>query len=484
MPDGPGSLFAWCRFASSPRPSSRPCSSPSHRPAARCRSMPSAICCCSPATQRTTARSPIWSRCSTSTGWPACLSALSAQLRPPDRAGRRARAGLRARSRTGERCAAPVADRAPQCRARDVQRSLATSTGPRPGTSASIRLARAAGGGFVYPVQNGRAADLAEVLGEIFNVQSAAVGPEDLLAPGLDPATIGSSLIGRGEPGSTEAAAEPIEPPQTTGPGSALPGLQAGRSIDPAAARRSPTLPSAGAPEIRIIGNSTTNSLVIWATPREYRKIRRALEQLDILPLQVLIEATVAEVHAQRGAALRGRVVRSLRVTSRRPPPAGGSGFTGPLTSLFPGFSALLAGSDGAVVLERARGGQRHKYRLLAASSGSGQPDSTYSGRRSSADHGPAGDQRVGCNNAPIVNSIELRDTGVILSVTPRVNASGLVVVELQQEVSNVVRDGARPPSPSRRRRPSAQRQISSTVAVQSGETIVLGGLITDNVDR
>ena len=61
---------------------------------------------------------------------------------------------------------------------------------------------------FVYPVQNGRATDLAEVLGEIFNVQSTAVGPQDLLAPGLQPASIGSSLIGR-EPGAGEATAEP-----------------------------------------------------------------------------------------------------------------------------------------------------------------------------------------------------------------------------------------------------------------------------------
>jgi general secretion pathway protein D len=86
--------------------------------------------------------------------------------------------------------------------------------------------------------------------------------------------------------------------------------------------------------------------------------------------------------------------------------------------------------------------------------------------------------------NAPIVNSIELRDTGVILSVTPRVNASGLVVMELQQEVSNVVRNEGRTTESEQATPTIAQRQISSTVAVQSGETIVLGGLITDNVNR
>ena len=86
--------------------------------------------------------------------------------------------------------------------------------------------------------------------------------------------------------------------------------------------------------------------------------------------------------------------------------------------------------------------------------------------------------------DAPIVNSIELRDTGVILSVTPRVNASGLVVMELQQEVSNVARSAQQTTTSEQSTPTIAQRQISSTVAVQSGETIVLGGLIQDNRER
>ena len=78
---------------------------------------------------------------------------------------------------------------------------------------------------FVYAVQNGRATDLAQVLGEIFNVPSAAAGPQDLLAPGLQPASIGPSLLGS-EPGTSGAVAEPgapgpaattLQPPRPTG---------------------------------------------------------------------------------------------------------------------------------------------------------------------------------------------------------------------------------------------------------------------------
>ena len=79
--------------------------------------------------------------------------------------------------------------------------------------------------------------------------------------------------------------------------------------------------------------------------------------------------------------------------------------------------------------------------------------------------------------DAPIVNSIEYRDTGVILEVVPRVNAGGLVVLEITQEVSDVVeKTSSTLNSPT-----IQQRQIESTVAIQSGETIALGGLIRDS---
>jgi general secretion pathway protein D len=85
--------------------------------------------------------------------------------------------------------------------------------------------------------------------------------------------------------------------------------------------------------------------------------------------------------------------------------------------------------------------------------------------------------------DAPIVNSIEYRDTGVILLVTPRVNSSGLVIMEIQQEISNVVE--APTTTVSEVSSPTInQRQISSTVAIASGETVVLGGLIQDERER
>ena len=79
--------------------------------------------------------------------------------------------------------------------------------------------------------------------------------------------------------------------------------------------------------------------------------------------------------------------------------------------------------------------------------------------------------------DARVVNSIQYQDTGVILKVMPRVNAGGLVLLEIEQEVSSVVAT-----TTSQLDSPTIQqRQIQSTIAVQSGETIALGGLIRDD---
>jgi general secretion pathway protein D len=83
--------------------------------------------------------------------------------------------------------------------------------------------------------------------------------------------------------------------------------------------------------------------------------------------------------------------------------------------------------------------------------------------------------QSITSADAPIVNSIQYRDTGVILSVKPRVTPGGLVMMEIEQEVSQ--------PGPVVRNAPSfATRNITSSVAVQSNQAVVLGGLIQDRL--
>jgi general secretion pathway protein D len=85
--------------------------------------------------------------------------------------------------------------------------------------------------------------------------------------------------------------------------------------------------------------------------------------------------------------------------------------------------------------------------------------------------------QSVVTPGAPIVNSIEYRSTGVVLRVTPRVNSTGLVTLDIDQEVSDVTKTTTSTiDSPT-----ITQRRIVSSVIVQAGETVALGGLIKDD---
>jgi general secretion pathway protein D len=81
---------------------------------------------------------------------------------------------------------------------------------------------------------------------------------------------------------------------------------------------------------------------------------------------------------------------------------------------------------------------------------------------------------------APIVNSVTYRNTGIVLAITPRVGDRGRILLEVEQEASDVVRtDTSGIDSPT-----IQQRRIKTTVAVNDGESIILGGLIQDRADN
>jgi general secretion pathway protein D len=332
---------------------------------------------------------------------------------------------------------------------------------------------------YVYPVQNARASNLAEVLSETFGARAVTVGEPSLLAPGREAVQLGSTqgfelgaTTGEEEPTSTEDPEEELERPSPARP------LPPRAGVGPLL----PTTETFGPedeeqPEIRIIADDSTNSLVIRALPRDYRKIRDAIDRLDILPLQVLIEATIAEVTLSDN--LRYGVEWFFRsgdfeATFDQVPPAG--------VTPIPGFSALFSNADARVVLNALDA----VTDVNVISSPQLLVLDNQTARLQVGDQVPIVVQQaapISGDLDTIVNSIELRDTGVILTVTPRVNAGGLVTLEIQQEVSNVVRSETQ--TQSEQSTPTiSQRLVSSTVAVQSGETVALGGLITDDRER
>ncbi len=315
---------------------------------------------------------------------------------------------------------------------------------------------------YVYYVQNGRAADLAAVLNEIFGGPAAEL-PEARLAPDLEPVELRAEAAAAGAPGMAAGA-----------PSRAPPARQPEAAPAPEGAPAAEGIALAPETRIRIIADEANNALVVMATPREYRMVEEAIKKLDITPLQVLIEATILEV------TLTDDLKYGLQWFFR----TGGSEFsrTGVaggdfLAQAAEGFSYFFTGNAGDIQLRL--NALAEITDLNVVSSPSLMVLDNQTAEIQVGDQVPIATQAavsVIDPEAPLVNTIELLNTGVILRVTPRVNAGGLVIMEIEQQVSLAVETLTSDiDSPTIR-----QRSITSTVAIQSGQTVTLGGLITD----
>lgn len=292
---------------------------------------------------------------------------------------------------------------------------------------------------FVYYAQNSKAADLAQ------------------------------TLIGIFQPGQIVPARAPLAPPRPGAP--AQPEPEAAES--PAAA------PTAAPDAPRIMADDANNAVLVMATPAEYETIEEVLAKLDLQPLQVLIEATIIEV------TLRDQLRFGVQYFIK----SGGLGITDTGTTVlsagnsaliqptFPGFAFTLADTAQARMIIDTLS-ELTELNVISAPQVLALNNQTA--RLQVGDQVPIVVQTSASTltaDTRIVNAIEYRDTGVTLGVTPRVNAGGLVTLEISQEVSDVV-----PTTTSNIDSPTIQqRKIVSTVAVQSGQTVALGGLIRES---
>ena len=315
----------------------------------------------------------------------------------------------------------------------------------------------------VYRVQNSRAADLAEVLNNIFGDQqtSSFTQQNAELAPGLEPVTMQSDT-------STDRSDQPAQTTQKDN--QQRPAVSVVGNSDV-------TLPSAGA--VKIIADETNNSLVILASPSDYQMVESALSKLDITPLQVLIEASIIEVTLTDDLSygLEWFFKNETGIGNKNGRATLDLGEEG-LKALAPGFSYAVVDAADAVRAVLNTLASESKVNVLSSPSLMVLDNHTAS--INVGDQVPIPTRRSVSNldpQAPTVNEIEYRDTGVLLTVTPRVNESGLIILEVKQEVSDVSETksvGVDAPTIN-------QRTIESTIAVDSGNTIVLGGLIRDN---
>ncbi|MGO4126613.1 type II secretion system secretin GspD [Inquilinus sp. YAF38] len=326
---------------------------------------------------------------------------------------------------------------------------------------------------YVYRVENGTAENLASIMGQFMGGGrgGSSGGGSSPVAPSLPVQTAstgGSSIPSRADGGGTDASAvmsageklgilsDDLNSMVGNGAGGGGSG-SAGRGPDP----------FDGA---QIVANKERNSLMVMATPEAWRKIEAAIRLMDTPQYQVLIEATIAEVTLTD--QLRYGVHFWLE--------------SGNFSSVFtqnnafgvnpsvPGFNFIISSGNFRVILDALA--SITNVRVVSSPSLAVLDNQTA--QLKVGDQVPVitrQQQSSDNSDAPIVNNVEYRDTGVILQVTPRINPDGQVNLDIRQEVSNVVEGAPDAINPT-----IAQREVGTSVSVASGQTVILGGLISD----
>jgi general secretion pathway protein D len=285
-----------------------------------------------------------------------------------------------------------------------------------------------------------------------------------------------------------------------TGGGGGQPNQQGGDNQDQAAlAANNPLLgglggaldqntdTNASTATMHIIPNNANNAILIYGTPQEVSAAESMLHKVDILPLQVLIEAVIAEVtlndNLQYGTQFFFKshgVDFILNNSSASQTVTGLSNAA--ISTAFPGFAAGSPGPDGAPFVIQAL---QAVTRVNVLSSPQIMVTDNHAARLQVGQLVPyltQSSQGTIVPNAPVVNSVDYRETGVITEVTPRVNSGGLVTLDIAQEVSNI--DTTAPTTPGINSPTFFERSVQSRVVVQDGQTIGLAGLIQDSSSR
>ena len=322
---------------------------------------------------------------------------------------------------------------------------------------------------FTYGVQNGNAKHLADVLNGLFggNVQTTSQGSTSSVAPGLQQATVattGFGGVGLGSPPLAGAAAG-----------------QAGASGKVQGTGLTTLTLNSG---LRVMADEINNVVLVFGTKSEYEKIEATLKRLDIPPTQVLIEASIIEVTLTdelkyglqwvfNDPARNG--LNGLGVLASAAGGALGNAAAVAFGATPQGFSYTLGNSlgDVRVVLNALA----NKSLVKVISSPSLMVLDNHTANITVGDQTPVRIGETVTAGGNVTTNIQYKDTGVSLAVTPSVNAGNMVTMQINQTVTDV----GQPDKSAGDQRSFLQRQFTSKVAVRSGETLVLGGLIRDN---
>ena len=319
---------------------------------------------------------------------------------------------------------------------------------------------------FIYYAENAKSKDLAATLNAIYG------GTETV-------ATAAPST-----PAPTRRAGEPPPPPPpppTTGPGGPIGGTG---------------IASVGVVQgqFRFIADETTNAIIVTALPRDWTDLENTIKQLDRMPRQVLIEVLVAEITLNNDTRLgvdwavkSGSFRFGQALPPAIPPPptvfnavTNAAGMAGGLTAYafevnkFFALLNMLAAEDRVNIVSSPHVlTSENKKAVINVSRSIPIITSQQVPIGGVTTLPPAGQS----TSVTGTQSVEYKDAGVVLTVTPRIGERGTVALDVKQEVNDV--GAAVPPTNSPE---IIKREAETSVVLLNNQTLVLGGLITDRV--
>jgi general secretion pathway protein D len=358
----------------------------------------------------------------------------------------------------------------------------------------------------VYRLRYGEARQMARVLNEIFvgGSSTSLDSATNQIAPGSgasvtsspDQPSLGSGFGNQSGANNRVRQQLGVPPPEPRG-GAAAPAAggqgAAGFAAAPLDARGGA---AGGAPllaGVRITADVVNNTLLVYASQENYRIIERTIRQIDRPQMQVSIDATVAEVTlnnnlnygvqfflTSQDLGFKPDQGSALNTSATQPPGLTAAGVAGAfLNRAFPGFNFLIGPeAQPRMILDALHAVTSVK--VLSNPSVvviDNQPATLQVGDEVPISTGSA---NVLTTSNTVVNTIDYRNTGIILRVIPRINVNGNVRLDIEQEISNVA-----PTATANSLTPTlSQRRVKSSISVASGQTVLLAGLISERQQR
>jgi general secretion pathway protein D len=373
---------------------------------------------------------------------------------------------------------------------------------------------------FIYPVENSKATELADVLGQalgqpVMARREAGRTLQDLhrSVPGGASSQFGRGSIGMGsssfgtqgsfgspfgsqglgQQGSSFATiplpGQPAAPAPLPGvPPPAVPG--APRPAVPSAQQQQQARPEE---QFRIIADPSTNSLIIYGTAQEFQNIKNILKELDIVPRQVLLDVLIAEVTLSddQSFGIDYEIIHKggdVRIFNREFGSRGSilTGILGKLPAAVNGITQFPGGVSGVVGTGSVRAlinalQTDSRIKILSSPSVLASDNKPARIQIGSEEPVPTGTITQAVGTIAESTAIQYRNTGRIVTIIPQVNTLGLVNLQILAEVSQRGVDVTVGPNQF----PSFDvRQAETTAVVQDSDTLAIGGIIADNKTR